>query len=466
MKRLLRNGKKHGRQYLSVERPIDHEKALLSIALQHPDYTREVLDSVNSEMLSHHNKIIYQAIERIISQGGTADLLSISSELDSGYISKASEITSIYAVPDSIKFHAKKVVDFSTKMFLSQISQMIPELIARKDIETDEIIGEVEKELFKLQTGIEADYVDGKQIAKAVMETMEAAKNNTLTFPHSGMGNLDGIIHGFRPQRFYVIGARPGTGKTAFMVTILNNMMRRNIRVGMFSAEMNMVDIGTRYIAVDSNSPIVKIEAGAPNSAITNSLMFLHDNPHWYLNDTSNIPLMTLIRLARSMRVKKHIDILFIDYLSLLTFNEKNTPMWERVGIISKSLKQLSRELKIPVVALSQLTRDSHGEKPNLASLRHSGAIEEDADLVMFLWDKNNEMGDEEKDVIEVDCLISKNRGGKVGTANLIFKKSVTKFTAKDEKGDYRPPVAPVKKQEPKKSKPVELDDDQGFEIF
>jgi replicative DNA helicase len=163
--------------------------------------------------------------------------------------------------------------------------------------------------------------------------------------------------------------------------------------------------------------------------SLTDAAGLIYEAPLW-INDTPNIPLLDLRAQARRMVAQMGIRILFIDYITLITSENTELPRHEQVAEISRSLKALARELKVPIVALSQLTRDSEGKRPSLASIRESGSIEQDADVVIFLHRErgSDRTGEEHPSVVETELVVAKQRNGPVGTVKIAFVPKYTKF--------------------------------------
>lgn len=198
---------------------------------------------------------------------------------------------------------------------------------------------------------------------------------------------------------------------------------------------------------------IIAAQANIDSFKIQNSILSGHEikaindvvndisNSEFYIEDTANISLLTLATQARKLKRFSDIDILFVDYISLISLETRNIPRHEQVASISKALKELARELKIPIVALSQLTRDTEGREPSLASLRESGALEQDADIVILLHrDKDlRSSSDDERVISAIDTkiIVAKHRNGPTGRADILFLPHVVKFVNKEHENDY-----------------------------
>jgi replicative DNA helicase len=212
------------------------------------------------------------------------------------------------------------------------------------------------------------------------------------------------------------------------MLTLAVNMIRKGKRVGIFSAEMSSLQLGKRVLAIGSGENIRTIDAGGGKQfgALFNTIVEIGDSGKIFVNDTPNILLEDLVRNARAMKRKEAVDIIFVDYLSLIRHGNPKLALWERIGEVTQKLKELSRELDIPIVVLSQVTRDTEGKEPSLATLRYSGSVEQDADVIMFLHREREEA--EVNQSIQTQVIIAKNRNGETGRAEVLFVPSQTKF--------------------------------------
>ena len=252
----------------------------------------------------------------------------------------------------------------------------------------------------------------------------------------SGYPDIDSLTSGFQESELVILGARPSVGKTALAISMAANMAKRNnVRVGFFSLEMDSDAIMQRFLSGESRVNSKRIRNGFLSMNECNKLVSaageLYKIP-LFIADTPGMRLLDLRTEARKMKLKEDIQIIFIDYIGLITSENKDIPRHEQVAEISRSLKQLARELKIPIVVLCQVKREVKNDKPTLSDLRESGSIEQDADLVMFLH-RVNKKEDRDEDVPgpegqEMDVIIAKNRNGPIGDIKLMFLPAYTRF--------------------------------------
>ena len=242
------------------------------------------------------------------------------------------------------------------------------------------------------------------------------------------------MLSGLQKSEFIVIGARPSRGKTALALNMAANMtVRHNYNVGFFSLEMSHMALMQRLLASEARISSTKLRTGLlslPEFAKLTDAAGLFYETHFWIIDTPNMGLLDLRAQARRLVAQHNVDIIFIDYLTLISSENATTPRYEQIAEVSRSLKALARELDIPIVALSQLTRESEGNVPTLANIRESGAIEQDADVVIFLH-RERTKGDAPEQPGEgwpTKIMVAKQRNGPVGTIDLVFMPRYVSF--------------------------------------
>ena len=300
------------------------------------------------------------------------------------------------------------------------------------------ILDEAEKKIFSLAERNETATIHSiKNIVVEDIEIIQARYNNKSEFSGipSGFSRLDAMTSGFQPSELIIIGARPSIGKTALALSMMTHIaMDRKISCGFFSLEMPYESIGMRLLSMSSHVDMSKIRAGwlkQPEVVeILNSASLWFESP-LYTVDTPNMRLLELRSMARRMVSNHQVKIIFIDYIGLITTENPSAPVYEQVSEISKSLKALARELHIPIVALCQVARDAEGHEPNLAQLRGSGSIEQDADVVMFI-DRDRKR-DESSSIQPAKIILAKQRNGPTGDIDIMFIPSTSTFVNKSE---------------------------------
>lgn len=424
------------------------ERLLLGCMLNNNKCIPEVMSKLNSKMFyfSKH-KIIFENIIKLYKEGVAVDICSLNSELvanrmieqatGSGYIAS---LTNEVCSSANFLYYLNIVVKHAQSRNLR--STLVSNLEKIGNIENQEIIKNIEDGVFKIsasttQTKIwnnEELATEFNEYLKYNEETWGIEKGIKVGFP-----TLDRMTDGFQAEDVIIIGARPSIGKTALAISMMQNLLENDIPFGFISAEMSRNQIMTRFVNQRTKIDSSTIRKGMFTTQAREKLFeatSYYASKKFYIDDTPNISLNSLISSARHMKIHHGVKIIFIDYLGLISV-EGNGPVWEKVSDISKSLKALARELKIPIVALSQLGRDAEGNSPSLSNIRGSGSVEQDADLVILLnGERDLSCYQNTNPFLERDLTLAKHRNGPCGKIYLDFEKQFTIFTeAKDQEG-------------------------------
>lgn len=274
---------------------------------------------------------------------------------------------------------------------------------------------------------------DAVDIAHAINSDIQNRNFTENDYISSGFVGLDRIIKGFKKSSLVIVGARPSVGKTAFALNIANNLcLNQGGSVGFFTLEVSSKSIVVRLMAMNSGVEYHKI---CNNILMNENERLMCDKAYskfknfkMRVDETCNIDIHELKSKARKMKKDYGVEIIFIDYISLIFVAQNNTPRYEQVAFLSKNLRALALELGIPIIVLSQLTRSAEGKEPGLANLRESGAIEQDADTVIFLHRENEELQDDCEEVRKVKVIVAKNRDGHTGVVTMDFVSRYTRF--------------------------------------
>jgi len=421
------------------------EQAALGALLLDPDAVPHILKYLRpDDFYVNANKNVFTAIVSLFEKGQKADLITLADEMrvltlldrsgGPAYIAKLTD-----AVPSSanMEYYAKIVQECSIRRNLLRLAADISQKAHDESIETGVLLDELQEAIFEVnQDRQTVSYRSVREIVPDAMKLIEQlSKNkNQYTGVPSGYAQLDSMTSGFQDSELIIIGARPSVGKTAFALNIASHVaLRERLPVCFFSLEMSDLSLTYRILSSEARIDSEKVKSGLIKPSDIQSLMDaasrIYDAP-MYIVDVPNIKLLDLRSLARRMKSEKDVKIIFIDYITLITHENQDLPRWEQISSISRSLKALARELRIPVVALSQLKREAEGKSPSLADLRESGSIEQDADLIMFLHrdreiDKRH---DERSPYIQTDLLLAKHRNGPVGKVDLLFFNKITRF--------------------------------------
>jgi len=400
------------------------------------------------DFYSPRHRKIFDAILSLFNRGTRPDLLTLNGELEKkGKLDEAGGndyIASLtHAVPSSAntEYYAQIVQNSSLRRGLIQISGEAGSRAYDETVEPKFLLEETQQKLFYISDPRRIfHYKKAETIVKNTVNYLDNVHKTKAEYTGipSGFYDLDKYTSGFQAAELIIIGARPGMGKTAIGLNMAANIsIRQNIPAAFFSLEMSdqalMIRLLSSEAQIDSYALKKGMFAQSDFHRIFNAAEIVHDAP-LYIIDMPNMTMLNIQAMARMLRIQEKIEIIFIDYISLIASDNTQLARWEHVSEVSRSLKNLARELNIPVVALSQLKREAEKEKPSLADIRESGSIEQDADVVMFLnRDREFEKTMEEQAIEKgqkVQLTVAKNRNGPVGTINLLFLKQLTKFVA------------------------------------
>jgi len=423
----------------------DAEVATLGAVLLDPDALGRVLVYLRADdFYRNAHTRIFQAILALSERSEEIDLITLTQELKSegaleavggaGYISS---LTSSVPTSANVEYYARIVREQSIRRKLVRISQ---EIIADSFDDTREsryVIEDAERKIFDIaESQNTSSFQKARDIVEKTVEAIEKlyhTRDNYTGIP-SGFPALDNMLSGFQDSEFIIIGARPSVGKTALALSMAANIsIRQKVPVGIFTLEMSAMALMQRLIASEARIGSQTIRTGMLKPSdfknLTDAAGLIYEAPLW-ITDTPNMKLLDLRSQARRMVSQQGIKIIFVDYITLITSENMDLPRHEQIAEISRSLKALARELEIPIIALSQLTRDSEGKRPTLANIRESGSLEQDADVVIFLHrERGTEReNNEQLNNIETELVVAKQRNGPVGTIKIAFIPRYTKF--------------------------------------
>jgi replicative DNA helicase len=421
------------------------ERALLGGLLVDPDAVGEVLQYLRPhDFYSNANGRIYEAILNLDGRGLKPDLMTTVQELkQSGRLDEAggsayvASLTSVIPSSVNIDFYAITIQGYSLRRALLRVAGEINVRAFDESMEARLVLEEIERRIFEL--GENRQGFSAKRIGEILGKAVSAIENNSkkeYTGIPSGFYELDKLTTGFQNSEFIVIGARPSIGKTALALSMAASISIRNhIPVGFFTLEMSDLALTHRLICseamIESNALRTGFIRQSDFQRILDVSGDIYEAP-LYIVDMPNMKLLDLRSQARKLRAQQQVKIIFVDYLGLIGFEDNSIPRYEQISAVSRSLKSLARELDIPLVVLCQLTREAEREQPNLATLRDSGSIEQDADLVMFLHRERTKKKDDEsqkdREGLETDLIIAKQRNGPIGTVRLALLSKFAKF--------------------------------------
>ncbi len=431
-------GKKEKEKVFTGEYPrfIKAEEALLASLILHPENFYQISDKITKEdfFLKKH-EIIYDAICKLTNENRQIDLVAIA-DLVKDHVSYEELSTIIQNIPDiiNIEQYAKVIKDKSILRKLIDASNSALVDCLKQEKEPSEILEEIDKQIYEIYIGsAKEDFIPLSTIVNKNLKNLEALRDEKryVSGISTGFDKLDELTCGFQPSDFIIIAGRPSTGKTSFALSISLNMAAKGRAVGFLSLEMSKEQLGLRLLCANANLDLQKVRSGYLGSEDYAKLAISAQELEKYkiYIDDSTPTFINEIR-AKCRRLQKNfgLDILFLDYIQLIQTHDQYENRNLQLGAISATLKSIAKEFNIPVVALSQLSRNPERKrgkdaKPTMADLRESGNLEQDADLVIILY-RNNEL--DQNNLAEV--IIEKQRNGPRGSFNLVFIKSLTLF--------------------------------------
>ena len=425
------------------------EESLLGTLLWNAEKFFDIIEIVETEAFyAPRNRNIFEAMHAISKQGEAIDSVTVNTRLaatnqleaigGSEYLTELIEKSPSYGHLES---YAKIIQDKYTRRRLQTAGASIGKLSIEGEKEVEHILDESEEELFEItQYHTHARYREiSKVIPDLVQEIITVSENtNKHRGIPTGYEKIDNALSGLHPADLVVLAARPSVGKTALALDIARrSALKHKTPIGIFSLEMSTPQLIERLLASQSRLDAWRMRTGHIKSqddfnALNEAANRLSALPI-YVDDRSSMSTLNIRSTARKMKREHNIQMLIVDYLQLITPHEtrRSDSLVQHTTEVSRTLKQVARELSIPVVALSQLSRDieKRAGKPRLSDLRDSGSIEQDADVVMFLHRKTDQMYEgDDKAPVPVDLLIEKHRNGPTGKVSLQFDRKYATF--------------------------------------
>ncbi len=435
---------------------LDAEAALLGSVMQRPDSMFEITDIITKESFySEKHRIVIGAMFDLFKRSNPIDLLSVSAHLkERGQLDQIGGSTFlaelVQGVPTATnaKYYAEIVQRKFMMRRLIEAAEHISNLGYEESTELEEVLDRAEKHVFDVTNFSSVHkFIELKDELTEAWERLDKLHNSKegLRGVSTGFIELDNKLSGFQKSDLIILAARPSMGKTSLALDIARmSAIKHNTPVGIFSLEMSSQQLVDRMLASQSDVDAWKLRTGKLSredefESIRRSLDELSKAPI-YIDDQPGNNILKMRSVARRLKSEKGLKLLIVDYLQLMvpTNSRGNDNVVQQVTEISRSLKNLARELDVPVLALSQLSRavEQRGGRPRLSDLRDSGSIEQDADVVMFIHreDKYKEQADK-NNIAEI--LIEKHRNGETGKVELFFndKKVTFQSLTKSEYG-------------------------------
>lgn len=443
---------------------IEAEQAVLGAIFLDAETLVEAMAQIEpQDFYRRAHQIVFRSMIALNDRNENIDIITLKSQIESentledvGGISYLTELSQVTPTASGVAHYAKIVKDKSTLRELIQAATKIVKEGYSQEGSVEEIVEAAEKGILNVSekrnsTGFQA-------ISDVLNSTMEhidrlSQQNEEITGLPTGYPELDKMTAGLQPEELIILAARPAVGKTAFALNIAQNIGTRTDRsVAIFSLEMGAESLVNRMLCAEGTIEAGHLRTGQLTEQEWHNLIMAMgslSNTSIFIDDTPGIKVSEIrARCRRLAQEKGNLGLILIDYLQLIEGSGRESRQQE-VSEISRQLKKLAKELKVPVIALSQLSRSveqRQDKRPVLSDIRESGSIEQDADIVAFLYreDYYQRQGTEEdkneeeqavNDVIEV--IIEKNRSGARGTVELLFKKEYNKFASISRRDDY-----------------------------
>ena len=430
---------------------IDAEKAVIGSMIMDADAVVAASEMITGDdFYQRQYGILFDAMVELYNEGKPVDVLTLQERLkmkdvpeEFSSIEFISELVSSVPTSANVRHYAQTVSDDATLRRLIRVNEEIANTCYQHRESLDEIMNTTEKRIFDvLQKKSTDEYVPIKDVVLSVIDKIEAAARHkgTVTGLATGFYDLDYKTSGLQPSDLILIAARPSMGKTAFVLNLAQYMCVRNhVPTAIYSLEMSTDQLVNRILSMESKVDSQSMRTGTLQPAdwekLIESAGVISTAP-LIIDDTPGISITELRSKCRKYKLENDLGLVIIDYLQLMTGgSRKQESRQQEISEISRSLKALAREINAPVIALSQLsraceTRPDH--RPMLSDLRESGAIEQDADVVMFLYrDDYYNKDTDKKNISEV--IIAKQRNGPIGTVELVWLPNYTKFANKEK---------------------------------
>ena len=436
---------------------LDLEESVLGALMLEKEALTNIIDILKPEnFYKDAHKEIYQAIIDLFNNSQPIDLLTVTNQLKkngtldivggSYYITK---LTTRVNSASNIEFHSRIILEQSIKRELINISSKVQKDAYEDTIDVFDLLDQTEQSLFDVsESHIRKNYKKVQNLMKEAIDELETKKEKKdgITGVPSGFIDLDTITSGWQPSDLVIVAGRPSMGKTAFVLSLIRNAsIDHNLPMGIFSLEMSSLQLVNRLISSEAELDSDKIRKGNLKDYEWQQLLHKTDllqKAPIFIDDTPALSILELRAKARRLKSQHDVQCIIVDYLQLMTseYGKTSGNREQEIASISRSLKAVAKELNIPVIALSQLSRavETRGgdKRPVLSDLRESGSIEQDADMVMFIYRAEKyditEDEDGESTIGVAELLLRKNRNGPTGKVKLKFVERFAKFVDKN----------------------------------
>ncbi len=433
---------------------LEAEQAVLASMLLDPgaiDKVEEVLEE--DHFYRHAHRAVFQAIAALSARSESADLITVTEELrKQGTLENMGGATFLQSLLDSVpssanvEFHARLVLEKAVLRKLIEVANEIIEHSYEASEPWMEVLDKAEQLLFGVgQSRLKREFTPLKTILKSTFEILEELYENkrAVTGVPTGFTDLDRMTSGLQKSDLIIIAGRPSMGKTSLMLNIAENVaIDYKIPVGIFSLEMSKEQIVQRFLCSRARIPAQRLRTGYLKESewplLTQSAARLSEAPI-FVDDTPAMGLTEMRAKARRLKARHGLGLLCVDYLQLARGLSGAESRQQEISQISQGLKALAKELEVPVIAGSQLSRAveaRENKRPILSDLRESGAIEQDADIVGFIYREEMYKPDKEEAKGVAEVIIGKHRNGPTGAVRLAFLNEFTRFESMAPMGD------------------------------
>ncbi len=427
---------------------IEAEESVLGALMIDKDAIIKITDILTpADFYKPANGRIFETILNLFEKHQPIDILSVSNELqergllkDIGGSTYITELIEKVPTSSHIVHYANIVKEKKILRDLIKVSAEITEKAFESGDEIETVLDIIEQKIFSIsQRSLRQKFIQLKEELGAAYERIESLHRGEgrLRGISTGFADLDSYLSGFQKSDLIILGARPSLGKTAFALDIARFVATKEKKsVGIFSLEMSKEQLVDRFIASEAQVPLWKLRTGRITddtdfALIQNALDSLHNIP-LFIDDTSGITVLQMKSMARRLQIEHGLDLVIVDYLQLIHPRTSSDNVVQQITEISRSLKGLARELGVPVLALSQLSRsvDQREVKiPRLSDLRESGSIEQDADVVLFIYRKDRDkLNPDAEEQNSAEIIIAKHRNGPLGAVKLKFDQEKVSF--------------------------------------
>ncbi len=415
------------------------EASVLGSIMIDPEAIIKVADILRPESFyDPQHQAIYEAMQSLFEKRQPIDVVTLTAQLKklkkleaAGGASKLTELASLMATSANVLDYAKTVSEMATKRFVISMAGDVSTMAFDDSQEAQNVLSELEQRVFALsQRSTAKAFLPIKDTLAESFERLDELQRlgSDIRGLPTGFQDLDKILAGMQKSNLIILAARPGMGKTAFALNIAQHVaVTARKKIGVFSLEMSREELVDRLLVGQADIDAWRLKTGRLDQQdflkLSDAMGVLAD-AQIFIDDTPGMSIFEMRTKARRLMIEHHIDMLIVDYLQLAQGRTKDNRVQE-VAEISQGLKNIARELKVPVLALSQLSRavESRGERiPQLSDLRESGSIEQDADVVLFLYRKDDDIRE------AVSLKIAKHRNGALGDIDLYFRGERIKF--------------------------------------